>query len=163
MSSVIDEESIVDSVHNILIQNLNNNLELIAAEKNDQENLKDYFVPDNAYYLFTLNRSFVNNDVTILIKSERRVIDKKGLGVTASKVFVRILAIMPDVANISIPRRLLRFRRAIEKTIQENSRDVGHRQSQLLIEVFDILEIPDNDEDSRSMFSTGIEFSVNIG
>jgi hypothetical protein len=119
----IDLEKIVDSLVAILKAHLNTQIAAISSEKNDGLNMESVF--NSAYALLDLNTQPMTWDpfVVILVDDIRT----QGQGpMSAHIVSLLVLLVKEDQGTDSdIHRKMLRYLRAVEETVEGNFSDLS--------------------------------------
>lgn len=112
-----DFETILDSVKIIMIDNLNNKLSEIEAEKDDDISLPE--ISASAYFLQSLDESAANFDPFIAYGIED--IETTSIGPhSAEKLFISSVIVLTDNGRDEINRIMFRYSRALKEIFEEN-------------------------------------------
>lgn len=115
---VLDIESVLDNVGQILKTNLNKEVALVNAEKSDDVVLS--FVSDNAYTYQSLDHEVLNYDPVILFG----IIDIDNVNngpFNQKNLTISIVVIAEDDADgEKMTRKMLRYQKALAQTIEKN-------------------------------------------
>lgn len=152
-----DFESILESVKQIMLDNFNNKLASITAEKGDGLVLPE--VVPNAYFLQSLDESIVNFSPFIAYGIVD--IETTSLGHTsAEKIIISALIILDDNGRDNINKVMFRYSRAFKEIFEENWQIVA---SSTRINVTRTTAVPFESNDSSITYkATGIELEITL-
>lgn len=115
---VYDIENLLADIEATLKANLNTVIARIDAEKADSIVLKQ--IPSSAYFFETLDQRVANFNPFILYGIEGiDTITQRGS--SAQKITISVIVVLHDPQDKNpIPKRMLRYSRALKETIEEN-------------------------------------------
>jgi hypothetical protein len=118
VSMKYDLENLLEDVETVLKTNLNNKITALNTEKSDTIVLRS--VPAQAYFFETLDQRVANYNPFILYGIEE-IETVSTLGDSAQQVTISVVLVLSDPQDKNpIPKRMLRYSRALKETIEEN-------------------------------------------
>lgn len=147
-----DEENLLSNLETILKNNLNNKITAINTEKNDTITLAQ--INSDAYQM-DVEDKISNYDPYIIYMITEQTTDKRGPA-TAENIVINIALIVTDNgSDLSIVKRMLRYRRCLKEVIEDNYRKIS--LDEMIIESLPVLSF----QKSGSSYSSKI-VGINI-